>query len=210
VADPGQPNNDHKLRQLRTTGQFEGNLGVSSLDNPRGVGIDDDDRIWVVDATGTGQVFRYNQNGGTNPTIFDPSGSGSLASPQGIALFRDKNSNNDLFVYVADTGNQRVVKFRYVSDSNNGLEFVTAAGESGAGSKNFNQPTGIGVDSCGNVYVADRINNRIQQLDKDLNFKSSITSSLNRPTGVVIPPNADLLYIVDSENNRIVCLTLSK
>ena len=210
VADPGQPSSDHKLRQFRTTGQFEGHLGVSSLDNPRGVGIDDDDRIWVVDATGTGQVFRYNQNGGTSPTIFDPSGSGSLASPQGIALFRDKNSNNDLFVYVADTGNQRVIKFRYVNDNNSGLEFVTSAGEAGAGSKNFNQPTGIAVDACGNVYVADRINNRIQQLDKDLNFKSSITSSLSRPTGVVVLPNGNQLYIVDSENNRIVCLTLSK
>ncbi len=209
VSDPGQPNTDHRLRQFRTSGTFEGDLGVSSLTNPMGVGIDDDDRIWVVDTTGSGQIFRYGQNGGTNPTVFEPGGSGALSSPQGIALFRDKD-DNDLYVFVADTGNQRVVKFRHVGDSSDGLEFITAAGSSGGGSKNFNQPIGVTADECGNIYVADRINNRIQQLDKDLTFKSSITSGFSRPTGVSIPPNANLLYIVDSDNNRIVCLNLVK
>ena len=56
----------------------------------------------------------------------------------------------------------------------------------------------------------DRLNNRIQQLDKDLDFKSAITSGLNRPTGVVIPPNSNLLFIVDRDNNRIVVLDLVK
>lgn len=208
VADPGQPSNEKKLRQFRTSGTFEGHLGVSSLTNPMAVGIDDEDRIWALDATSPGEIFRYGRNGGTNPVIFSPGGSGSLSSPQGIALFRD--TDNTLYVFVADTGNQRVVKFRYDNDSSNGLEFVDDAGSAGGGSTSFNQPTGITVDDCGNLYVADRINNRVQQLDKNLNFKSRITSSFSRPTGVAIPPNANLLYIVDSGNNRVVCLNLVK
>lgn len=207
VADPGQSNTDRKVRQFRSTGQFEGELGVSNLNDPRGVGIDDDDRIWVLDRSGS-QIFRYGPNGGTNPIVFEPSGSGQLSSPEGIALFRD--NDNDLYLFVADTGNNRVVKFRHDGDSSDGLQFIDEAGSGGGGSKSFNQPTGITVDKCGNLYVADRLNNRIQQLDKDLDFKSSITSGLNRPTGVAIPEDSNLLFIVDRDNNRVVVLDLVK
>jgi DNA-binding beta-propeller fold protein YncE len=35
-------------------------------------------------------------------------------------------------------------------------------GTSGAGDGQFDQPTGIAIDSSGNVYVVDRGNSRIQ------------------------------------------------
>ena len=44
---------------------------------------------------------------------------------------------------------------------NNG-KFVTKWGTEGTGDGQFEEPTGIAIDSSGNVYVVDRGNSRIQ------------------------------------------------
>jgi DNA-binding beta-propeller fold protein YncE len=59
-------------------------------------------------------------------------------------------------ILVVDGGNNRIQKF----DSNG--TFITKWGISGAGDGQFEQPTGIAIDSLGNVYVVDRGNSRIQ------------------------------------------------
>ena len=60
-------------------------------------------------------------------------------------------------VYVGDFGeNNRIQKF----DSNG--NFITKWGTEGIGDGQFDEPTGIALDSSGNVYVVDRGNSRIQ------------------------------------------------
>jgi len=67
--------------------------------------------------------------------------------------------------YVSDGyGNSRIVKF-----SREG-KWLFAWGKKGGGPGEFNLPHGISLDSHGNVFVADRENNRIQKFDPKGNF----------------------------------------
>ena len=57
---------------------------------------------------------------------------------------------------MVDEGNNRIQKF----DSNG--KFITKWGTIGSGDGQFEEPTGIALDSSGNAYVVDRGNSRIQ------------------------------------------------
>jgi tripartite motif-containing protein 71 len=206
VADLQMSNIDRRLRSFNPSGGNVEELGRSGLNNPFGVAIDKSNNVWVVDSSSTGKVYLFDRNGDF-VTSWTPSGSGQLSSPQGIGVYKD--SDDRTYVYVSSTGNNRVYRFEYTGNGSNGLKFIKSAGSSGSGSNNFSSPAGLTVDSCGNVWVADRINNRIQQLDKTLNFKSSFTSSFNRPTDVAISPNGKSLYVADSQNDRIQRFDLS-
>ncbi len=77
---------------------------------------------------------------------------------------------------------------------------------------NFNNPAGIFVDYFGRIYVADKMNNRIQSFDALNNFRfefgkfgwaNSITelrAQFNKPTDVKVNR---FIYISDTENHRI-------
>ena len=107
------------------------------------------------------------------------SGDGQLTDPQGVAV---NNSTGD--IYVADTGNHRVVKFDAagefvaawgwgVSDGNATSEVCTSgcrAGSPGTGAGQFTTPTFVAVDnsngpSAGDVYVADSADGVVQKFD---------------------------------------------
>jgi tripartite motif-containing protein 71 len=87
--------------------------------------------------------------------------------PYGIAI-----DSSGGYVYVADTGNNRIQKF---SKSNGHLHFVSYIGDQnsakacsqGSGKGQFNAPKGIAVDIKGNVYVADSGNRRFQVFDRN-------------------------------------------
>jgi DNA-binding beta-propeller fold protein YncE len=91
------------------------------------------------------------------------SGDGQFNHPYGVAI---DTSNN---VYVADTDNHRIQKF--TSDGT----FLTEWGSDGAlygglGEGLFWGPSGVAVDSFGNVYVADTGNHRIQKFGRYYTF----------------------------------------
>ena len=100
-------------------------------------------------------TYRWNSTGitvagGTNGTA-----NNELNLPYGILV----DSSNA--IYVADQNNNRVQKF--LSGS---LTATTIAGQStgtsGTSLADLDKPTGIAFDSTGNIYVADRVNHRIQ------------------------------------------------
>jgi DNA-binding beta-propeller fold protein YncE len=202
IADPGMSSTSRRFRKFRLNGTHEENLGESSLTDPTGVAVDADGNIWVVDRTGAGEVFLFDDSGNFVDS-FSPGGSGALDAPEGIGTFEE---NNRTFVYVADTGKDRIVKFEFVGGD---LDFVDAAGSTGTQNDRFNEPVGIAIDKCGNLWVADRENDRIQQLDKDLNFESRFGDGFNEPTGVALSPNGKSLYVVDSLNERVIRYPLS-
>ena len=57
-------------------------------------------------------------------------------------------------------------------------EFLLSFGGPGTGNGQFNDPEGVAVDSGGNIYVADTVNNRIQKFDSSGNFPSSLSAHL--------------------------------
>lgn len=71
-------------------------------------------------------------------------------------------------VYVADTGNNRIIQFRYEDGQ---AVFTRVISEiQGADPATFNYPADVFADENGNVYVADQNNHRVVMVDKDLYF----------------------------------------
>jgi uncharacterized protein (TIGR03437 family) len=84
------------------------------------------------------------------------------------------NSGSSPILYVADIGNNRVLAFKNPGSYTAGkiadlvigqqdMVSTTAQGPTTALSTGLNAPTGVAVDSKGNVYVADSGNNRIMR-----------------------------------------------
>src|SRR5579871_400499 len=85
-------------------------------------------------------------------------------------------------IYISDGyGNSRLVKI-----AKDGT-WVKAIGTHGSGADQFNTPHGIASDMQGNIYVADRGNNRIQVYDTNMTFKASYTG-VGAPWSVQVTP----------------------
>ena len=73
---------------------------------------------------------------------------------------------------------------------------------------NLSGPSGIAVDTSGNVYVADTDNNRIQKFTSDGNFikewgrTGSGPGEFSHPSGIAVM-NSGNVYVADTGNNRI-------
>jgi len=91
--------------------------------------------------------------------------------PAGLLVFDDQlNDPQDLFIkddllYVADTGNKRVLRI----DLNGNFEVLLT---------NLGEPTGVHVDQNNQLYVADRVNRTITIYDETMNLLQTIS----RPT----------------------------
>jgi DNA-binding beta-propeller fold protein YncE len=104
--------------------------------------------------------------------------------------------------YVSDGyGNSRVIKF-----SKDGT-YLFEWGKFGNKKGEFNIPHGIDLDKYGNVYVADRENNRIQKFDSEGKFiavwQNKITEQLY---SVALDNKKDHLFAIDylTVNDTIV------
>src|SRR5579871_538226 len=191
-------------------GQIEGMASDSSgniyaVDTPGAVVVKISPAGTVTLIAGTGSQG-FSGDGG-------PATSATFNAPQGIAL--DGAGN----VYVADTGNRRVRKIdttgKITTIAGGGGGFSGDGGPAvGAG---FSNPSGIAVDSAGNVYISDSGNSRIRKVDTSgivTTFAGNGTAgfsgdggaptsaSLNNPQGLALDAQG-ALYIADWLNNRI-------
>ncbi|MBI2949737.1 MAG: hypothetical protein HYY23_19065 [Verrucomicrobia bacterium] len=142
-----------------TGGSADGTGSAARFAGPRGVTVDSSGNVYVADTYN--QTIRKITSGGIVSTLAglpghpgSADGTGSAARfgwPFGVAV--DKEGN----VYVADTENNMI---RKVTPS--GL-VSTLAGQAGSSDSDdgmgsdarFGWPTGVAVDSAGNVYVAE-------------------------------------------------------
>ena len=99
--------------------------------------------------------MRWNMTG---VTVAGTGVAGSAANQlsQPWNLFVDSNYN----LYIADSANHRI-QF-WPAGASNGTTRAGTSGTSGSNASQLNTPSDVFVTSNGNVYVADRTNNRIQ------------------------------------------------
>ncbi|CAF4293427.1 unnamed protein product, partial [Adineta steineri] len=110
--------------------------------------------------------------------------------------------NEDESVYVSDTGNHRVMKWR--KDSKEG-RIVAGGNGQGRNQNQLSSPRGVIVDYFGQIYVADYFNHRIMRWSEGKEEGEIVVggNQLNHPNGLSFD-NEGNLYVTDYLNNRIV------
>lgn len=153
---------------------------TAALGGPGGVWVDSSSNVYVADG-GKSRIVEYNAPSGNNPapsTIFQlPDSHGGLSDLQPLAVAVDPAGN----VYTTDQLHQRIVEFNQPLTSpahcNNTFPCTVESADSVFGqtssssgcnqggasptSQDLCNPMGLGIDSAGDVYVADYGNNRV-------------------------------------------------
>lgn len=168
-----------------------------------GLRVGPDDNLWCVDVDGH-VIFKLNREGrillllgkrqgvpGSNDAV------DGFQRPTNVAFRAGGN------VYISDGYvNSRVVEVTAEGD------YVKHWGKPGRGEGEFNIAHDVTVDAGGNVYVADRANERIQVFDAEGKFLAQWTN-LGAPWGLTYSARDRAIFMCDGKYNRIVKLSLT-
>jgi DNA-binding beta-propeller fold protein YncE len=162
-----------------------------------GLAMDDGDRLFVSDP-GLRHILVFNAAHQPEDVITD-----GLTDPSMLAIDRENRQ-----LYVSDIALDQVLV--YDADS---LKLKRKMGTTGHNHEltsdgDFAKPTGLAVDSEGNLYVCDTLNNRVEIFDADGKFISTFGKSgdgpgyFSRPKGVAIDSD-DHIWVVDGMQDRV-------
>jgi DNA-binding beta-propeller fold protein YncE len=182
------------------TGKLVASFGAGIFNYPHGFFVDRDDNVWVSDGrakNGKGQtVMKFSPDGKLLMTLGKPGVAGdgpdTFNAPSDILVA----PNGDIFVADGHGGdtNARIVKL-----SKDG-KFIKAWGKKGSAPGEFDAPHSLAMDSSGRLFVADRLNSRIQIFNQDGEFLAE-WKQFGRPSGVFIDKK-DVIYVADSTSNE--------
>jgi uncharacterized protein (TIGR03437 family) len=121
----------------------------------------------VLKVAPTGKMSTAAGGGPYSPFLGDggPATNATLSDPLGVAV------DNAGDIYIADTGNNRIRKV----STNGTISTVAGPGSAGgplgdggsATSATLNEPTGVAVDSAGDIFIADYRNSRVRKVSPD-------------------------------------------
>lgn len=146
-----------------------------------------------------------------------------MSSPNGVWV--DSSDN----LWVADSGNNRVLKFASVTSKSSGASADSVIGQAnfttslaGSGNTGLQSPNSVHVSSKGTLYVSCQNANRVMAFNNAAGLgtnppasfvygqpdfattTSGLTDSkLNGPRGCFVTPD-DSLWVTDSSNNRLL------
>ena len=209
----------------------DGSATNASLNYPYGVALDSAGNIYIADFDNS-RIRKVDHTTGIITTVagsgaVDFSGDGGLATsaglywPRGVAL--DSIGN----LYILDYGNSRIRKV----DQATGIIATVAgngtfgfSGDGGLAMSATLNPSGVALDSAGNIYIADADNSRIRKVDHATGVITTVAGNgtfgfngdgglatnavLNDPYGVALDSTGNV-YIADTLNNRIRMITSS-
>jgi len=163
-----------------------------------GLAMDDNDRLFVTDLK-LHHVLVFNANHALEASF----GTEQLVSPGGIAI-----DTTNRFVYVVDTQQDQVLVFD--ADSYKFLRKIGTGGKKHTltGPGEFSLPTNAAVDSEGNVYVTDTLNNRVESFDADGTFISEFgkpgdgPGHFARPKGIAVDCDGHI-WVADEVQSRV-------
>ena len=221
-----QPADNWIIETVAGGGSSLGDGGAATaaqLNSPAGVAPDGLGSLYIAD-TSNHRIRKVDAAGVITTVVGDGTqgygGDGGaavaaqLSSPYGVAP--DGAGN----LYIADRNNNRIRKV----DAAGVITTVAGDGRRGYGgdggaavAAQLNFPTGVAPDGAGNLYIADRNNNRIRKVDAAGAITTvagdgtqgfggdggaAVAAQLNLPT-VVAPDGSGNLYVADRNNNRI-------
>jgi hypothetical protein len=163
----------------------------SSMDSPATVALDGAGNVYVA-TFNSGRIFRVATDGNVTVVagIGEPGGvrgdggpavSASLAEPSGIAV----DSSGDIFI-----ADRTFCRIREVSAQTGiistvaGTDICWHTGDGGpAASATLNNPSGVALDSVGNIFIADTNNCLIRKISASTGIISTVAGTLPDLTG---------------------------
>ncbi len=160
----------------------------------------------ISTVAGTGTCTSTGNGGAATAATFN--------NPQGVAV------DSSGAVFVADTGGNQIRKFT-VGGTIAAFAGTGTSGNAGDGaaatSATLAAPTGVAVDSSGNVYIADKSNNRIRKVSSGTitafagtgtaggtgDGGAATSALLNLPQKVAVDSAGTNVYIADTGSNRV-------
>jgi sugar lactone lactonase YvrE len=194
--------------------------GNNQLARPWGVSVDDTGNLYVSD-TGHSRVARISPKGDLANIAGDGApgnywGDGGKAVDAGLSAPLGVTVDGSGNLYIADTGNSRVRKVA-ADGSITTVAGIGTFGHSGDGgpaiAAELEAPTGLAMDASGNLYIADRFDNRIRKVSPGGTITTvagrgdynpplgdggqATSAALAGPRGVV-PDSSGNLFIADT------------
>lgn len=204
----------------------------AALSFPSGVALDAVGNVYIADE-GNALIRKVTVSTGIITTVAGngtpgysgdngPATTAQLYIPSGLAI--DSAGN----IYIADSDNNRI---RKVTASTGTITTVAGNGTPGysgdnspAASAQLYIPTGVAVDSGGNIYIADSGNNRVRMVTVSTGMITTVagngsfgssgdngpaaSAELDLPCAVAVDPSGNI-FLADQLNNRIRKVTLS-
>jgi len=155
----------HRVIVLDPRGQLKLSFGSQGEEDgqfwyPNGVAVDSQGRIFVADSN-NGRMQAFDMDGQFLFKISRGMSPGDLSMPRGIAV------DSEGRLLIADTSRGAVQAYEISKSAGSDpqsapVKFLGSFSGSGASGSFLQFPNGLALDGHGNIYVADRVNNRVQ------------------------------------------------
>jgi len=224
----------NRIRKINTSGiistiagtgipGFSGDGGAATaaqIDSPHGIAVDSAGNVFFSQVNGSRRVRKINTSGiistiaGTGAADYNGDGISAISANVSAAKIAFDSSGN---LYLTDIGRIRKINTSGIISTVAGTGTVGFSGDGGLATAAQISPLGVGVDSAGNIYIADSGNNRVRKVNTAGIINTiagtgtagysgdggpATAAQLNNPYDVQID-SAGNLYITDNANHRI-------